>query len=81
MIIVILHKVVQRAVNGIILAGLHLNGNSGEAIVIVDQIINLAFAAVIVIVQVEAVGDQFAGNNTFIDRSKVDAPLIFQNKG
>ena len=25
-------------------------------------------------------GDQFAGNNTFIDRSKVDAALILQNR-
>ena len=66
--------------NGVILAGLHLNGNGGEAVVIVDQIINLAFAAVIVIVQVEAMGDQFTGNNAFIDRSKIDAPLIFQNR-
>ena len=46
MIIIIFHKVIQRAVNGVILAGLHLNGNGGEAVIIINQIINLAFAAV-----------------------------------
>ena len=54
MIIIIFHKVIQRAVNGVILAGLHLNGNGGEAVIIINQIINLAFAAVMVLGQVEA---------------------------
>ena len=65
MIIVILYKVVQRAVNGVILAGLYLNGNGGEAVEIVDQIVDLAFAAVIVVKQIEAMGDQITGNNAF----------------
>ena len=42
MIVFILHKGIQRAVDGVILAGLDLDGNSGQAVVVVDQIIDLA---------------------------------------
>ena len=53
--------------DGVVLAGLHLNGDGGEAVIIVNQVINLAFAAVIVVEQIEAVGDKLAGDNTLIN--------------
>ena len=52
MIVLVLHKSIQGAVDGIILAGLDLDGDGGQAVVIVDQIINLALAAVVVIKQI-----------------------------
>ena len=49
MIIFVLHEGAQRAVDGVILAGLNLDRNGGQAVVVVDQIIDLALVAVIVI--------------------------------
>ena len=42
MIVLVLHESVQRAVDGVVLAGLDLDGDGGQAVVIVDQIIDLA---------------------------------------
>ena len=58
MIILVLHEGAQRAVDGVILSGLDLDRNGGQAVVIVDQVINLAFVAVIVIKQLAAVRGQ-----------------------
>ena len=80
MIILVLYEGIQRTVNGVVLAGLDLDGDGGEAVVIVDQIIHLALAAVIVIEQIESVGDELAGDDALIDRAEVDAPLILQNR-
>ena len=49
MVILVPNKGVQRTVDCVILAGFDFNGNSGKTVVIVDQIIYLALAAVIVI--------------------------------
>ena len=48
MIVFVLHKGVQRAVDGVVLAGLDLNRDGGQAVVIIDQEIDLAFVAVFV---------------------------------
>ena len=42
MIVLVLHESVQRAVDGVVLAGLNLDGDRGQAFIIVDQIIDLA---------------------------------------
>lgn len=80
MIIFILHEGVQRAVDGVILAGLDLNGDGGQSVVVIDQIIGLTLAAVVVIVQIIAVGDELAGDNALIYRTRVDAPLVVQDR-
>lgn len=41
MIVLVLHKHIQRAVDGIVLTGLDLDGGGGQSAVIVDQIIDL----------------------------------------
>lgn len=51
MVVLILDKGVERAVYGIVLAGLDLKGDGGKAAVIVDQVIDLALAAVVIVVQ------------------------------
>ena len=79
-IVVVLYEGIQRAVDGVVLAGLDLNGNGGEAVVIVDQIIHLALAAVIVIERIVTVGNELAGDDALIDRAKVDAPFILQDR-
>ena len=80
MIVVVLYEGIQCAVDGVVLAGLDLDGDGGEAVVIVDQVIHLALAAVIVIEQIVAVGDELAGDDALIDRAKVDAPLVLQDR-
>ena len=42
MIVLALYESIQRAVDGVILAGLDLDGDSGQPAVIVDQVIDLA---------------------------------------
>ena len=80
MIILVLHESAQCAVNGVILAGLDLNGNGGQAVVIVNQIIDLAFVAVIVIKQLAAVSGQLLGHYAFIHRAEIDPRLIVQDR-
>lgn len=80
MIIVVLYKSIQRAVDGVVLAGLDLDGDGGETVVIVDQIIDLSLAAVIVIKQLEAVGRQLLGHHAFIHRAEIDPRLIVQDR-
>ena len=66
--------------NGVVLAGFDLDGNGGEAVVIVDQIIHLALAAVIVIEQLVAVRGQLLGHHAFIHRAEIDPRLIVQDR-
>ena len=42
LIVLVLHEGTQRAVDGVVLAGLDLDRDGGKAVVIVDQIIALA---------------------------------------
>ena len=56
MVVLILDKGVERAVYGIVLAGLDLKGDGGKAAVIVDQVIDLSLAAVIIVVPLIAMG-------------------------
>lgn len=46
MIILVLHESVQRTVDGVILAGIDLNRNRDQTVIIVDQAIDFAFVAV-----------------------------------
>lgn len=74
-----LHQVgkgVQCAMNDVILTGFHLNGNSEQRCVIIDQVIYLTLAAVIIAEHRKNMGDQFAGKHSFIDRSHIDAAFI-----
>ena len=71
MVVLILDKGVERAVYGIVLAGLDLKRDGGKAAVIVDQVIDLALAAVVIVVQLIAMGGQFAGDNSLIDGSRL----------
>ena len=71
MIVVVLYEGIQRAVDGIVLAGFDLDGDSGEAVIIVDQIIHFALTAVIVIEQIIAVGNELAGDDALIDLSLI----------
>ena len=57
MIILILNKGVQRTVNSVILAGLYLYRHGGQAVVIINKIVNLTLTAVIVIEQLIAVSN------------------------
>ena len=77
-VILVLYKAVQSAVDGVVLAGLDLDGDGGEAVVVVDQIIHLALAAVIIVEQLAAVGDELAGDDALIDRAEVDVPFILK---
>ena len=88
-IIVVLYKSAQRAVDGVVLAGFDLDGDGGEAVVIVDQIIHLALAAVIVIEQLvacllytSALGTSYQGLHEALKRINIflsDA-LIYINR-
>ena len=80
MIIVVLYEGIQGAVDGVVLAGLDLDGDGGEAVVVVDQVIHLALAAVVVIEQLAAVGGQLLGDHAFIDGAEVDPRLIVQDR-
>ena len=73
MVVLILDKGVERAVYGIVLAGLDLKGDGGKAAVIVDQVIDLALAAVVIVVQLIAIGGQFAGDDSLIDGSQIES--------
>ena len=77
-IVLVLYEGIQRAVNGVVLAGLDLDGDGGEAVVVVDQVIHLALAAVIVIEQPAAVGNQLVGDDALVDRAEVDVPFILK---
>ena len=66
--------------DGVVLAGFDLDGDGGEAVVIVDQIIHLALAAVIVIEQLVAVRGQLLGHHAFIHRAEIDPRLIVQDR-
>ena len=79
MVVLVLDKGVERAVYGIVLARLDLKGDSGKAAVIVDQVIDLALAAVVIVVQLIAMGGQFAGDDSLIDGSQIDALFIIQD--
>ena len=72
MIVLVLHECAQRAVDGVVLAGLDLDRHGGQAVVIVDQIIDLAFVAVIVIKQLAAVSGQLLGHHAFIHGAEIN---------
>ena len=65
--------------HGVILAGFYFNWHHGKAVVVVDEIIHLAFAAIIVIVKGMAVADELACNHRFIDTAEINAFFIVQN--
>ena len=79
MVIFVFYEVIERAVNGIILAGFDLDRNGGEAVVIVDQIVHLAFAAVIIVKQLMTVRCKLTRHSTLIDRAEIDASFVIQN--
>ena len=76
MIIVIFYEGIQRAVDGVILAGLHFDGDGGQAFVIINQVIDLALIAVVVIVELETVRNKLACDNALIYRAQVNALLV-----
>ena len=78
-VILVLNKIVQRAVDGVILARFNLNGDSGKAVVVVNKIVDLALAAVVIIEQLIAVRDQLACYYAFIDRAEIDTFFIIQH--
>ena len=80
MIVLVLYKSIQRAVDSVIFAGLDLNGDGGQAVVIIDQIIDLAFVSVIVIKQLATVSGQFLGHNAFIYGTEIDPCLVVQDR-
>ena len=80
MIILVLHECAQGAVDGVILAGLDLDGDGGQTVVIVDQEIDLAFVAVIVLKQLAAGSGQLRGHHAFIHGAEIDSGLIVQDR-
>ena len=80
MIILVFHESAQRTVDGVVLAGLDLDGDGGQAVVIVDQIIDLAFVAVIIVKQLAAVSGQLLGHHAFIHGAEIDPGLIVQDR-
>ena len=76
MIIVIFYEGIQHAVDGVILAGFHFDGNGGQAFVIINQVIDLALIAVVVIVELETVRNKLACDNALIYRAQVNALLV-----
>ena len=79
MIIFVLNKCIQCAVHGIILTGLYFDRHSGQAVIIINQIINLTLAAIVIIKEFMTVRDQFTGNNRFIHRTQIDTSFIIQH--
>ena len=76
MIVLVLHEGAQCAVDGVILAGLDLDGDGGQTVVIVDQVIDLAFVAVIVIKQLAAVSGQLLGYHAFTTTLSYTEPRL-----
>lgn len=76
-IIFVADKMCQRTVDRIILAGFHFDRDCGKTVVVINQIIDLASASVVVIVQLISVCDQLAGDRAFINGAEIDASLGF----
>ena len=67
---------VHGAVNCVIFAVPDLDRDNGKTVVIVNQIIRLALAAIIVIKKFMTVGNQLRGYNCFIDGTEIAAFLF-----
>ena len=72
-------KLGQGTVDGVVFAGLHLQGEDGEAVEVVDQEIHFATLFVVVVVQLAAVGMKFLSYNGFIYRTEVYAALVAEH--
>lgn len=48
MVILVFRERIERAVNGVVFSRFHLDGNNGKAVVVVDEVIDFSFAAVVV---------------------------------
>ncbi len=70
--------VAEGSMLAVILAGLDLNENLRQTLIIIDQVVYLATAAVIVIKQLVTVGNQLAVHHALIDRTPVDRAHIIQ---
>lgn len=79
MIVLVADKGVQGAVDSVVLARLDLDGNSGKAVVIVDQIVHFPLAAIVVIEQLVPVRDQLLGDNGFINGAQIDASFVIED--
>lgn len=76
MVILVFRERIERAVNGVAFSRFHLDGNNGKAVVVVDEIIDFSFAAVVVIEKFVAVRYKLTGDCRFVDRAKVDASFV-----
>ena len=72
-------KLGQGAVDGVILAGLHLYGEYCEAVEVVDQKIHFSTLLVVVVVQLVAVGMKLLCDNGFIYRTEIYAALVAEH--
>ena len=79
MVIIVFYKSVQRTVDRVILARLDFDGDGREAVVIVDQIIDLPPAPIIIVIELIPMGNKFAGHNALVYRTLVDALLVIQD--
>ena len=70
---------IQRAVDRIIFAGLHLDGHHRQSIIIINEIIHFPSLLVVIIEQPEPVRLQLAGRQRLIDRAQIHAVHIFQH--
>ncbi len=79
-VIVVRNKRVQCAVDGVILSGFDFDRNGGKTVVIVDQIVYLAFGTVVVVEQFVPVRDQFACDDRFVHRAEIDTLFVVHNR-
>ena len=76
MVIFVGDKMIQRTVNSIVFARFYLNRERTEIVVIVNQVVDFTLIAVVVIIKFKAVGNQFACNYAFINRTQIDTFFI-----
>ena len=72
----LLQELRQGAMLRVILTGLNLNRQDLHRIGIVDEIVYFALFLVVVVLQLKSVCAQLLCNYRFIDRTKIDTPLI-----
>ena len=80
MIIFIFNKIIECAVDGVVLAGLDFNRNGGKAVVVIDQIVYFTLITIIVVEQLMPMCCKFTCDDTFINRAEIDASFIVKDR-
>ena len=70
---------VQGAVDGVVSAGFDFDRDDGEIVIVVDEVVDFAFLAIVVIKELVAVGMQLARDDALIDGTEIDAACIVED--